>query len=151
MSTPKSDISIPILTQIIAPNATGTTTSTPGKKVGRVTSPDVGIPVSLEHAATAGTVASPLSGVTHESSVASEFESDWKALELKLNERVLAQILRRVDFVIEHRVKESLADALQATTDDLIKEIRRGLHTTLEDVIKRAVAQEIARVQSVKE
>jgi len=148
MSTPKSDISIPILTQIIAPSGPNAT-STPGKKVGRVTSPDVGIPVSLEQAA--GAVAPPLSGVTQESSDALAFESDWKALELKLNERVLRQILRRVDFVIEHRVKESLADALQVTTDDLIKEIRRGLHATLEDVIKRAVAQEIARVQSVKE
>ena len=77
------------------------------------------------------------------------YQEDLKMLELKLNERVLRQILRRVDFVIEHRVRDALAEMLQSATEDLVKEIRRGLHVTLEDVIKRAVAQEMARVQAI--
>ncbi len=150
MSTPKSDISIPILTQIIAPSAANAA-NTPGKKEGRVTSSAAGIPGTFDLGSSASLGASASSVGAADASSLPLADSDWKGLELKLNERVLRQILRRIDFVVEHRVKESLADALQVTTDDLIKEIRRGLHTTLEDVIKRAVAQEIARVQSVKE
>ena len=125
MSIPPSDASIPILTQIIG--------APPGSDAQPVAN-------SMERAPPE-TASSPSPNRT---------DGDWKALELKLNERVLRQILRRVDFVIEHRVKESLADVLQAATEDLIQDIRKGLHVTLEDVIKRAVAQEIARVQAVK-
>jgi hypothetical protein len=137
MSATKSDTSIPILTQMLADTAT----SLPAKKSSRAV-------VSAETVTSASSTAS----FSHQEQVAEhKFEGEWKALELKLNERVLNQILRRVDFVIEHRVKESLSDVLQATTDELVKEIRRGLQVTLEDVIKRAVAQEIASVHSVKE
>lgn len=113
---------------------------------------DASIPVLTQIIAEPGDMAgaSPFSVVAEARTGAGEDER-WKTLELKLNERVLRQILRRVDFVIEHRVKEALSDVLQQATDDMVKEIRRGLHVTLEDVIKRAVAQEIATVQAVKE
>lgn len=129
MSISSSDASIPVLTQIIG------------------TPPLVTAPVS-QPAAPVGKP--PASSGSAEQSAQSRTDEDWKALELKLNERVLRQILRRVDFVIEHRVKESLADILQVATEELIKEVRRGLQVTLEDVITRAVAQEIARVQAIK-
>lgn len=121
MSIPPSDASIPVLTQIIAE---------PGEAVSIRQQPLAATSVSARN---------------------SGDDERWKRLELKLNERVLRQILRRVDFVIEHRVKEALADVLQQATEDMVKEIRRGLHVTLEDVIKRAVAQEIATVQAIKE
>ncbi|RJX32153.1 MAG: hypothetical protein C4516_05875 [Oxalobacter sp.] len=151
MSTPKSEISIPILTQIIAPSATNAPAGTP-KKTGRVNETSTSATVlAASMASSALSPATLTSGASLDSHNESAFDGDWKTLELKLNERVLGQILRRIDFVIEHRVKESLAEVLQSTTDTLVKDIRRGLHVTLEDVIKRAVAQEIARVQSVKE
>jgi hypothetical protein len=152
MSVEKPEISIPILTQIIAPSSTGGNTA-PQKPVPAEAAPG-GAPKSVtpmfasQMVSAAGTVQGD---ARSEASADVAPSDDWKMLELKLNERVLRQILRRVDFVIEHRVKESLAEVLQATTDALIKDIRRGLHVTLEDIIKRAVAQEIARVQSVKE
>jgi hypothetical protein len=138
MNTPKPDTSIPILTQMLATTASGL----PAKKSSRS---------AVASAATEASASSSHSFPHQEPVAEHKFEGEWKALELKLNERVLSQILRRVDFVIEHRVKESLSDVLQAKTDELVKEIRRGLQVTLEDVIKRAVSQEIAKVQSVKE
>jgi hypothetical protein len=129
MTIPSSDASIPVLTQIIStPKAGGATAKQPSATDASST---------------------PVSSGTSGQAAQMKTDEDWKALELKLNERVLRQILRRVDFVIEHRVKESLADILQVATEELIKEIRSGLQVTLEDVITRAVAQEIARVQAI--
>lgn len=127
MSISPSDASIPVLTQIIG------------------TPPAVAVGTSQA----AAVAKPPLASGSAENAAQLRTEEDWKALELKLNERVLRQILRRVDFVIEHRVKESLADILQVATEELVKEIRSGLQVTLEDVITRAVAQELARVQAI--
>lgn len=73
---------------------------------------------------------------------------EWEILERNISERVLRQVLGRIDFVLEHRVRDSLADALQLAVETVSVEIRRGLHQTLEDVISRAVSQEITKLQS---
>lgn len=73
---------------------------------------------------------------------------EWDMLERNISERVLHQVLGRIDFVLEHRVRDSLADALQLAVEAVSLEIRRGLQQTLEDVISRAVSQEITKLQS---
>jgi hypothetical protein len=73
---------------------------------------------------------------------------EWDMLERNISERVLRQVLGRIDFVLEHRVRDSLADALQLAVAAVSIEIRRGLQQTLEDVISRAVSQEITKLQS---
>lgn len=75
-------------------------------------------------------------------------EKSWEQLEKRLHENVLRQLLSRVDFVLEHRVRDSLADALQTAVDDLTKQIRQGLTNTLEEVLQRAISQEISKLQS---
>lgn len=77
-------------------------------------------------------------------------EGEWTRLERQISERVLQQILGRIDFVLEQRIRDSLADVLQLTVAGLADEIRTGLQQTLEDVITRAVSQEINRLQSNK-
>ncbi|NMM36385.1 MAG: hypothetical protein HHJ09_02575 [Glaciimonas sp.] len=77
-------------------------------------------------------------------------DSQWEALERKISERVLSQLQARIDFVLEHRVRDSLADALQLAVEGMAAEIKRGLHHTLEDVIARAVAQEITHLKTNK-
>ena len=52
--------------------------------------------------------------------------------------------------MLEHRVRDSLADALQGAVENLTAEIRQGLHASLNDVIKRAVNQEISKIQSTR-
>ncbi len=77
-------------------------------------------------------------------------EQDWEQLQTKLSERVLRQLQGRIDFVLEQRIRDSLADVLQLAMIGLTGEIKRGLQHTLEEVIGRAVAQEIARLQNQK-
>jgi hypothetical protein len=75
-------------------------------------------------------------------------DSQWQTLEHKISECVLRQLQTRIDFVLEHRIRDGLADALQLAVQGIAADIKRGLHQTLEDVIARAVAQEIARLQT---
>lgn len=77
--------------------------------------------------------------------------AQWQALEQTLRERVLLQLQNRIDFILEHRVRDSLADVLQTAVASLADEIRAGLQHTLKEVIERAVAQEIAKLQSGKQ
>jgi hypothetical protein len=77
-------------------------------------------------------------------------EQDWARLQNKVAEQVLRQLQGRIDFVLEQRVRDSLADVLQLAMIGLTGEIKRGLQHTLEEVIGRAVAQEIARLQNQK-
>ncbi len=77
-------------------------------------------------------------------------EEDWLTLEQTLRENVLRQVLTRIDFVLEHRVRDNLADVLQVAVANLSTEIRSGLHKTLEEVITRAVSQEISKAKTLK-
>lgn len=69
-------------------------------------------------------------------------------LEKTLRESVLRQLLTRVDFVLEHRVRDGLADVLQTAVEGLTREIRQGLTKSLEEVIQRTISQEISKIQS---
>ena len=73
---------------------------------------------------------------------------EMEQLEKTLCENVLRQLLTRVDFVLEHRVRDGLADVLQTAVEGLAKEIRQGLTRSLEEVIQRTVSQEISKIQS---
>lgn len=75
---------------------------------------------------------------------------EMEQLQHKLSERILRQLQGRIDFVLEQRVRDSLADVLQLAMGGLTNDIKRGLQHTLEEVVGRAVAQEIARLQSGK-
>ena len=75
---------------------------------------------------------------------------EWQQLEQTIHENVLRQVLSRIDFVLEHRVRDSLADVLQTAVESLAVEIRSGLHKTMQEVISRAVSQEIAKAKITK-
>lgn len=63
-------------------------------------------------------------------------------------QRVLADVQRQVDGMLEYRLRESLAPILARTSEALIRELRQELSRTLKDVVSRAVAQEVARQRS---
>jgi hypothetical protein len=77
-------------------------------------------------------------------------EREWEALERRLSERILQQLQGRVDFVLEQRIKDSMADVLQHALSGLTQEIRSGLQQTIEKIVARAVAQEITHLQTLK-
>lgn len=76
--------------------------------------------------------------------------AEWALLENRLSERILHQLQSRVDFVLEQRIKDSMAEVLSHALHDLTNEIRVGLHDTIEKIVARAVSQEITHLQAQK-
>lgn len=129
MSQPPNDAGIPVLTEVIADAPAATVPPTAGKAP--LTPPKSAVP-AIADIAPAGD------------------EEKWERLERDIKERVLLQIQERIDFVLEQRVRDSLADVLQTAVEGLATEIRNGLQHTIQDVVARAVAQEISRLHSSK-
>ena len=76
--------------------------------------------------------------------------AEWALLERRLAERILHQLQDRVDFVLEQRIKDSMAEVLNHALHGLTSEIRAGLHDTIEKIVARAVAQELTHLQAQK-
>ncbi|HZW13373.1 MAG TPA: hypothetical protein VFF81_09315 [Noviherbaspirillum sp.] len=77
-------------------------------------------------------------------------EGQWERLEREVRERVLRQVLDRIDFVLEQRVRDCLADVLQTAVEKLAADIKGGLHHSIREVVTRAVSQEITKLQGTK-
>jgi hypothetical protein len=77
-------------------------------------------------------------------------EVKWDLLEREIRERILYQVMERIDTVLEQRVRDSLADVLQIAVEGLASELKGGLQNTIKDVVTRAVAQEISNLQTSK-
>ena len=60
-------------------------------------------------------------------------------------QRVLADLQRQVDLMLEYRLREVLTPLLARAADSVIRDARGELASTLRDVVARAVAQELAR------
>jgi hypothetical protein len=65
--------------------------------------------------------------------------------EAELIDRVLSDLQRQVELMLEYRLREVLTPALVRATDALIRDARVELASTLRDVVARAVAQELSR------
>lgn len=74
----------------------------------------------------------------------------WERLEQELHERVLQQVLKRIDTVLEQRVRDSLADVLQTAVESLSAEIRDGLQRAVAETVATAVALEVEAARSSK-
>ena len=77
-------------------------------------------------------------------------QADWDRLERRIAERILQQLQARVDFVLQQCIKDSMAEVLQKALAGLTHDLREGLHQTLDKLITRAVAQELAHLQAQK-
>jgi hypothetical protein len=151
------DISIPVLTEIITddekPNSSSSTKSiSVGKTLAAAMSTNNAIQAGKsvvtqdrKHDALAPDDLPPPSLDSIGPQLSAE---EWKHLEQTIRENVLHQVIARIDFVLEHRVRDSLAEILQTRIDALADDIRSGLKLSLEEVISRAVNQEIAKAKS---
>ncbi len=63
-------------------------------------------------------------------------------------QRVLADVQRQVDLMLEYRLREVLTPILARAADSVIRDARTELASTLRDVVARAVAQELSRHRS---
>ncbi|HEY4069003.1 MAG TPA: hypothetical protein VGM74_19005 [Burkholderiaceae bacterium] len=68
--------------------------------------------------------------------------------EEQLVQRVLGDVQRQVDLMLEYRLREILTPILTRATDAVIRETRAELASTLRDVVARAVTQELSRHRS---
>lgn len=76
---------------------------------------------------------------------------DWTLMERRVSERVLNQLQNRVDFVLEQQLRDCMEEVLTNAVEALTSEIRWGLQQTIETVVVRAVAQEVAHLQALKQ
>lgn len=65
--------------------------------------------------------------------------------EAAVTRRVLEEVQRQIDLMLEYRLREALGPMLARVSDTLIREARDELASTLRDVVARAVAQEVER------
>jgi hypothetical protein len=73
---------------------------------------------------------------------------EWSVLERRVAERVLQQLAGRVDFALEQRVRDAMADAMQRTLDTFTADLREGLHQALGEIVSQAVAKELEYLKS---
>jgi len=142
MNKPTQDYGIPVLTEVIVtpprvpPVSPSVPAFTPMFSPAATTIPEVedlaDIPVLQVE------IEVPLTPVEH-TPINGWLDEEWTRMEQKISERVLTQLLSRIDTVLEERLQEVLGNSLQRAVD----EIRQGLHQTLGEVVSDAVAQEI--------
>ena len=65
--------------------------------------------------------------------------------EAQLVEKILADLQRQIELMLEYRLREVLAPALARATESLVRDARVELASTLRDMVARAVAQELLR------
>lgn len=70
---------------------------------------------------------------------------DLNLTEDLIAQRVLADLQRQVDLMFEYRLRETLSPLMVRLADNLVREVREELSSTLRDVVKRAVTQELSR------
>ncbi len=67
------------------------------------------------------------------------------AAEQQLVERVLGDLQRHADLMLEVRLREALTPALSRLADTLVSDARLEFAATLRDLVEQSVAQELAR------
>ena len=148
------DSSIPVLTEVI----TGTNAVANTEAKTEANTSDKPTPLAAISTAAQATKSSEISvDIAHEINLENSTlftsqlsEEQLSNLENKLREDILSQVLQRVDFVLEHRIRDGLADVLQSAVDDLAGQIRAGLHVSLEELVRRSVNQELSKIKLSK-
>lgn len=75
-----------------------------------------------------------------------ERRANWPSLqEEQVVQRVLLDLQRQIDLMLETRMRETLTPVLTRVTDALVRDLRHELASTLHEVVSHAVAQELAR------
>lgn len=121
------DESIPVLTEVVQETAPA--------------------PVSAPAPASAP-VTAPIEAPAEPEQAAALDDDAWRALEERLVARVLDRLQDRVALVLEDQVRTSMAPVLDHVVARLALELHEGLRQTVEQVVVRAVSQELAHLKS---
>ena len=139
---PAFDASIPVLTEVVAePNAPGAPVAQPAPVVEAEAPP---LPAPVAAAPQDAPEALERRAVDHWSG------EQWSVMERRVTERILQQLQGRIDFVLEQRLRDGIADAVDKAMTSFSADIRNSLGDTLSDVVTRAVSQEIAHIRMLE-
>jgi hypothetical protein len=101
------------------------------------------LPPSPAGAAPARPVPAPATGLVRKAGAAGPAISTVSAEQL--TQRVLAELQPQIDQLLEQRVREALAPALERLAGTLAAELRAELAAAVRDLATQAVAHELAR------
>ena len=122
MNSPLPPDRVPTLTEVV---------SWPGASAAPVTGP------------ASEPLAEPATSATPE--VATPFTAPLSITEEQLTQRILNDLQRQMDLMLDYRLREILTPLLTRAADSVVREARSELASTLRDVVARAVAQELTR------
>jgi hypothetical protein len=148
MNTSVRDAGIPVLTEVIEPVDGLAATTVPPVAAPSFTAPQTSAAPSIP--AVANLATGPVTEMLELKAGHEWSKEEWSRLERTIRERILRQILERIDALLEHRIRESMTSVLHTAITGLAGEIKSSLHHSIEDVVTRAVSQEITRLQTTK-
>lgn len=67
--------------------------------------------------------------------------------EAQLAQRVLADVQRQIDGMLDFRLKEAIGPLLAKHSEALVRDLREELSRTMRDVVARSVTQEMAKLR----
>ena len=67
--------------------------------------------------------------------------------ESQLAQRVLNDVQRQIDSMLEFRLREAMAPVLARHSEAIVRELKDELARTMRDVVARSVAQEVAKLR----
>ena len=139
---PAFDASIPVLTEVFAePNTPAVPVAQPAPVVEAEAPPP---PAPVVDALQDAPEALERRAVDHWSG------EQWSVMERRVTERILQQLQGRIDFVLEQRLRDGIAEAVDKAMTSFSADIRNSLGDTLSDVVTRAVSQEIAHIRMLE-
>lgn len=152
MSKAPFDASIPVLTEVLQPELAGQRlpAEPANDKLLETAQEQLTATAHEQPPAPAALPPSENTAELEASAIAQWGDADWAQLEQHLAERILHKLQARVDFVLEQRIKDSMAEVLNHALQGLTHDIRSGLHDTLEKIVSRAVSQELLHLQAQK-
>jgi hypothetical protein len=65
--------------------------------------------------------------------------------DVQLTQRVLADLQRQVELMLEVRLREALAPILARATDALVRDAKKELTAAMRDIVSRSIARELGR------
>jgi len=73
---------------------------------------------------------------------------DWSALAREVQDNVLERLMRRSESLFEQSLRATLDTVIERATAQLLLELQGAVSQLTRDVVARAVAEELARVQA---
>jgi hypothetical protein len=65
--------------------------------------------------------------------------------DVQLTQRVLADLQRQVELMLEVRLREALAPILARASDALVRDAKKELTAAMRDIVARSIARELGR------